>query len=165
MRPDDTAPDGAVLIPLRARDGSIRAYAIIDGPDADFVNQWCWGMDGKGYARRSEDGKDVYLHRELLGLPRIRDGREGDHRDRNRLNNRRANLRPATHAQNLQNQPGHRGSSSTLRGVCWEQRKSRWRAGVTVNGKWRHLGYFLTEEEAAEAARSGRVRLLPYAVD
>ena len=35
MHPDDTCPDGAVRIPLRARDGSIRAYTVVDAADAE----------------------------------------------------------------------------------------------------------------------------------
>lgn len=69
---------GVAHIPLSARDGSIRAYAIVDATDAHWINQWRWHLD-KGYARRNEwrDGKciAILLHRELLGL-RSGDGLE-----------------------------------------------------------------------------------------
>ena len=168
MYDDVTLPDGAVRIPLRASDGTVRAYAIVDAADAAWVNQWRWSL-GKGYAARSQshDGRRVrvYLHRELLGLPRVTDGRQGDHIDRDKLNCRRVNLRVATHAQNLQNKASYRGSTSRYRGVCWVTSNRRWRATVRVAGKLHRLGEYLREEDAAAAARAARLRLMPYTVE
>jgi hypothetical protein len=31
-------------IPLRARDGSVKAWALIDAADAAWLNQWRWSM-------------------------------------------------------------------------------------------------------------------------
>ena len=157
-----------VRIPLRAKDGSVRAYALIDAADAPFVNQWRWYLTA-GYASRAEGTKrmkrTISLHREILGLV-PGDGFDGDHINRNRLDNRRLNLRRVTRAQGHQNLPAHstRGTSS-YRGVGWHQRLGKWRARVTINGKDHHIGWFTTEAEAAEAARNGRARLMPFAVD
>lgn len=101
-----------VLIPLRARDGAVRAYAIVDAGDADWVNQWRWCLNN-GYvgrrATRQESGSGprrlIYLHRALGGLMHG-DEVEVDHFDLDHLNNRRKNLRIVTHAQNGQNHPG-----------------------------------------------------------
>lgn len=161
MRPDDTAPDGAVLIPLRRRDGSVRAYAIVDAVDAEWVNQWRWHLSTSGYAQRGTNG--YLMHRELLGLSRG-DGLEGDHINRNRLDNRRCNLRAVPKRSQQQNLRAV-GRTSKYRGVHWYTAKRKWRASIVVSGKHRHLGYFDSEEEAAEAARSARARLMPYAVD
>lgn len=169
MRPDDTAPDGAVLIPLRARDGSILAHAVVDAADAEWVNQWRWHLHSRGYAVRSVavngNPRQIFLHRELLGLPRVRDGREVDHVDRDKLNNRRSNLRVVTHAQNVQNFPSHRGSTSGHRGVHWSSRKRKWVAKVRVNREQIFLGHFESEMDAAVAARDARARLLPFSID
>lgn len=162
-------PDGlTALVPIIARNGSIRAYATIDIADADWVGQWRWHYE-KGYAVRSAETEEwrgrVALHREILGLPWRDDGREGDHIDRDRLNNRRSNLRVTTHPQNSQNHPGQPDASSAHRGVTWDRRKQKWRAQVGINGKTVYLGRFESEHEAAEAARAGRKRLMPFAVD
>ena len=168
MRPDDTAPDGAVLIPLRARDGSVRAFAVVDAADAAWANQWRWSLDGDGYAVRSErrNGhcQTIRLNRELLGLKRG-DLRQGDHRDRDRLNNRRSNLRGLPDTKNAQNVSSFHGSASQYRGVYWDKRKRKWRAQVNVDSRTTNLGYFTDEREAAEAACAARGRLLPYAMD
>jgi hypothetical protein len=55
------------------------------------------------------------LHRFLLGItdPNI----QVDHKDRNRLNNQKENLRVATSAENARNRKGNSGSSSNYKGV------------------------------------------------
>lgn len=160
--------DGTARVPLRARDGSIKAYALIDAADADLVNQWRWYLARDGYATRVHwnDGAPICfrLHRELLGLSHG-DEREGDHINRDRLDCRRSNLRALPRRANSQNQPSFSGSTSKYRGVHWSKSYRKWAAVVVANGEQHRLGYFGSEEEAAEVARAGRARLLPYAVD
>lgn len=167
MRPQDTTPTGVVRIPLRARDGAVRDYAIVDAADAEWVNQWRWHLSTSGHAARtaSVNGKKVmrFLHRELLALAKG-DGREGDHINRDRLDNRRCNLRVITHAGNAQNL-SPKGNTSKYRGVHWYARTRKWRACVSAGGKTRVLGQFDTEEEAAKVALAARRELLPFAVD
>lgn len=155
-------------IPLCARDGTVRTYAIIDAADAEWAGQWRWHSD-HGYAARGERAGGrrtvVYLHRELLGLPRIKDDRQGDHKDLDTLNCCRSNLRILTNAENRQNLASFRGSSSSYRGVFWNRKDRRWIAAVKVGGQRVYLGSFTDELEAAEAARAARTRLMPYAID
>lgn len=169
MQIDDTAPDGAVLIPLYRRSKGIVGYVLVDGADADFVNQWRWRLHIGGYAVRSiktdRGWREVLLHRELLGLPRVSDGREGDHQDRNRLNCRRRNLRAIPHVSNPQNVSSHRDSTSRHRGVSWDRSREKWTVRVLANGKYHYFGRFSDEAEAAEVARAARTRLMPYALE
>lgn len=163
-------PDGLTVdIPLRRRDGSVRGYARVDAADAEWVNRWYWHLDGDGYARRNEtraDGRQdtILLHRALLGLVKG-DGLDGDHRDRDRLNDTRGNLRIIPKAGNAQNCPSLRGAASSYRGVYWKKEHGKWAAQVRANGKYKHVGYFTSELEAAEAARAARAQLMPYALD
>ena len=48
-----------VLIPLRARDGGVRAFAIVDAADADFVDQWRWRLNANGYASFQEGNSGI----------------------------------------------------------------------------------------------------------
>lgn len=165
MHPEDTT----ARIPLRARDGSIRAYALVDAADAEWANQWRWSL-GKGYALRigcaGGSRQTILLHRELLGLS-PGDGLEGDHINRDRLDCRRANLRvvPKKGQPNHQNVSSHRGATSRHRGVSWDKRNGKWFVKVWAGGKHHYLGLFADEEEAAQVARDARLRLMPYAVD
>lgn len=169
MRLDDTAPDGAVLIPLRARDGAVRAYAIVDAEDADFVNQWRWSLGSNGYVHRGTCRaggvqRTYRLHREIMGLV-PGDGLEVDHINRNRLDNRRSNLRVATRMMNAQNTSGQRKSTSPHRGVHWAKHIGKWVANIKIDGRVRNLGCFEDELEAARVARQARLAAFPYAVD
>ena len=41
------------------------------------------------------------------------------------------------------------GSSSRYTGVCWDSRMNKWKAGIKIDIKQTHLGYFTDEDEAA----------------
>jgi hypothetical protein len=41
--------------------------------------------------------------------------------------------------------------SSKYKGVSWENKSSKWKSQIQINGKKKHLGFFKTEEEAHEA--------------
>jgi HNH endonuclease len=141
---------GSVDIPICDRDGRLLAVAIIDDIDAEHAKHQ-WRLDTKGYARRSVRDRGVYLHREILGLV-PGDGLISDHINGDRLDNRRANLRAATPAQNAQNRSSYRDSTSRYRGVYWEPRTRKWQARAKVNGRTMSLGCFVDEDEAAAVA-------------
>jgi bifunctional DNA-binding transcriptional regulator/antitoxin component of YhaV-PrlF toxin-antitoxin module len=149
----------------------IRGYALVDAADADWANQWKWYLGCHNGVVRNRDASDdidtpktPHLHRELLGLKQG-DKVEVDHINRNRLDNRRANLRIVPKGSQPQNVPSMPGSISKYRGVTFKRATGKWVAQIRADGKQRHLGTFITEEEAAAVAREARLRLLPYAVD
>ncbi|MDA8189592.1 MAG: HNH endonuclease [Dehalococcoidales bacterium] len=111
-----------------------------------------------GYAFLMRRNKAVYLHRVVLErvLGRaLMPGEVADHINRDRLDNRRENLRAATPSQSLANRAKRAGLSSRFLGVNYITRGSgrtkRWRAYVTKNGEQVSAGYFSTEIEAARA--------------
>jgi hypothetical protein len=155
-------------IPLRARDGSIRAYALVDAADADFVNQWTWCLSRDGYATRNlhqgeVGGTQIRLHRVLLGLE-YGDPRKGDHKDLDRLNNRRSNLRIVTQKANSQNRGGHPNSTSDHRGVGWDRSRGKWMAYLKIDRRFVNLGRFDSEIEAAGMALTGRLEYMEGAL-
>lgn len=160
--------EDTVRIPLRARDGSIRAHVTIDAADAPILREYVWCMDCRGYAVANTviNGRRtmIYMHRKILGLT-PGDGMKADHINRDRLDNRRANLRPVPASGNAQNVSSQRGSSSAYRGVHWDRCTRKWVAQVNMQGKSVSLGYFADEQEAAAVALNARRRLMPYAVD
>jgi hypothetical protein len=70
-----------------------------------------------------------------------------DHRDGNRLNNQRSNLRACTHSQNGCNRAKLRATASQYKGV--RLLEGKWAAEIRLDGKRAYLGRFLTEEDAA----------------
>lgn len=83
------------------------------------------------------------MHHVILGKPR--DKMVVDHINGNSLDNRRENLRFATHAQNSQNVAKRKDSASKYIGVTFHQRCQKWRM---QNGNYRKICE--TEEEAAK---------------
>lgn len=154
LPPESTA---GIAIPLHLRDGSIAAYSYVDAEDADFsLLRWCLH---NGYAAHyaSLHGRQrmSLLHRDILermiGILPV--GCETDHRDRNRLNNRRDNLRPATHAQNAHNRAAFKltQGSSQYKGVHWADDRACWVASISSNTKQVHIGRYGREIDAAIA--------------
>jgi AP2 domain len=122
--------------------------AIVDVVDLPLVGgvKWHAAVRERGvvYAASTVG----YMHRVILGL---RPGDPGpDHIDRNGLNNRRANLRPADVSHNNANTRPRPGTSR-FKGVSWDAQRGRWMAKVCVGGHQRALGRFDDEEEAARA--------------
>jgi len=71
-----------------------------------------------------------------------------DHADRDRANNRIANLREATPAQNQANMSLHRDNRLGVKGVSMHG--ERYRAQIYVKGRRIHLGCFESAAEARE---------------
>lgn len=130
------------------------AHVILyDDEDVDFILSHTWSLSKKDiglYAHRKCRGKTLYLSRELLGVddPKLL----VDHKNHNTLDNRKENLRVCNKRKNSENQsPQRRETSSLYKGVNFFKRVKRWRAYIKVNQKQIHLGYYLTEIEAAQA--------------
>jgi hypothetical protein len=161
----------ACRIPLRRKDGSVRAYALVDPDVFARLGHLRWCLSSKGYVHRhapkGQYPRKIWLHREVLCLgPRKSDPREGDHRYGDKLDNRRENLRIVTTAENAQNRvrqdPRNR---SGYRGVSWHTRRQRWVAQVRVGGRVRQLGVFTDPEEAGRAAATFRAESMPFSAE
>lgn len=75
-----------------------------------------------------------------------------DHINLNRSDNRIANLREATNAENGQNRTASKRNTSGFPGVSWCKSSRKWRAQIRVAGRSRiALGYFMRAEDAAAA--------------
>lgn len=75
---------------------------------------------------------------------------EIDHINRNPADNRIANLRIASHHENMQARVEYRTPKSGYRGVH-KVMSGRYQAQISVGGKKRHLGIFDTKDEAYAA--------------
>ena len=120
----------------------------IDEQDLPLVRAHKWRVSDTGYAVRFVriDGrlKTIRLHRIIAATPA---GMFTDHRNHDRLDNRRANLRVVTPKENSSNYKG-------ARGYCYLKKLKKWE----VRYRSKLYGRYATEEEAARAyqlARSG----------
>jgi hypothetical protein len=144
-------------VPIRNKDGVI-AHALIDDEDLLLVTRYSWVLDHKGYAVTP---RGLRMARLIMDLPK-RDPCQVDHRNRVKLDNQRSNLRLATSAQNAQNRPPRRGSSSRHRGVGWYPKYGKWRARAMLDGRSYLLGYFDDEQTAAQVVQAWRAEHMPF---
>ena len=71
-----------------------------------------------------------------------------DHINGIRDDNRWANLRPVSHAENGRNQRIPSNNTSGVRGVCWHKETKKWRATIRVDDKFKYLGVFSEKSDA-----------------
>lgn len=81
-----------------------------------------------------------------------------DHIDSNKLNNNISNLREVTCSQNGMNRKSNKNSSSKYKGVCWHKQTQKWCTHIAINGKDKHIGYFISETEAALAYNDAAIK-------
>lgn len=145
-------------IPLRNQHGELVAEALVDDADVEAVSAWTWSLHPGGYATHA--GR-LLMHRVILGLE-PGDPTQGDHINRDRLDNRRANLRRCTRAEQPQNMRA-KGGSSQYRGVSFCKQTGRWCAQVSMNHRHVNLGRYDDEVEAARVAEAYRREHMPLA--
>lgn len=134
------------------------AYALVDDADYEFLKQWCWQINWKGYAVRSVylgkvDGlhkkATVFMHRILTAAP---PELQVDHINCNTLDNQKSNLRLCTNGQNKSNGVSYKNSTSKYRGVSYHKTsKKKWLAQIQKDKKKLIIGFFEKEEDAAMA--------------
>ena len=133
-----------------------RRYALVDDEDYEWLNQWKWFLNGDGYAARTDNLNHIQIrmHRLINQTP---EGFDTDHKNRHRLDNRRSNLRTATHSQNMRNIGLFKHNTSGHAGVSWYKQQNSWRAYIQVNSKYIRLGYFKNLSEAIRARKEAEI--------
>lgn len=132
--------------------------------DYDYLSQFDWKISSGQYAGYPEAkilGRLMQMHY----IVALRMGMLGvnvviDHKDRNRTNACRENLRPANGWQNHSNCK-RRANSTGYTGVYYstDARRAKWGAKIWHKGKGIGLGHFNTAEEAAKAYDAAAIRL------
>lgn len=129
-------------------------YTVVDEEDYDRISKHKWYFDSSnGYARNGGLG---YLHRFILQPPK---GKYVDHKDKDKLNNRRSNLRVCTNAENIRNSSVRVNNTSGATGVWWRSDRNRWVAEIKLDYKKITIGRYKTKEEAVEARRQKEIEL------
>ena len=132
-----------------------RGYvALVDAADYPRVvaaGRWNVRPHGKTvYAQHGivlPDGRrsTQQMHQFITGAVGI------DHRNGDGLDNRRANLRITTQAQNCANTRIRSNNKSGFKGVSWRADSSAWVAQIKRGEKSHYLGLFSDREDAARA--------------
>lgn len=141
---------------------SKKEYSYVDGEDFDWINEWKWSLHNHGYARRQdkESKKWVLLHRQIaLKYHIVTINQNVDHISRNKLDNRKCNLRPATASENAWNSKIPKNNTSGYKSIYKSGNSSGgWVASIMINKKQIYLGYFKTKKEAAIAYYNASIK-------
>src|ERR1039458_7612826 len=99
-------------------------FALVDDEDFEYLNQFKWCYDGKGYAVRRKPGPGsrnygfIWMHRVVNNTL---EGMDTDHINRDKLDNRRSNLRTASRTLNNHNRLPAINNVSGIRGVSFNK--------------------------------------------
>lgn len=140
------------LVPLTGENGKGK-FAMVDDEDYGRVSKLKWHSNN-GYPAHSFKGGQVYLHNFVLGREQKRITIQGytvqpDHRNRNKLDNRRRNLR--TGSFNNANKGLIKTNTSGFKGVYWNRLNQKWIAIVQPKTGPVYLGSFDSLIDAAKA--------------
>jgi len=123
------------------------AQILVDKKDLKGIDLSSLSISSNGYALL---GGKKYLHRIIMCAP---EGMEVDHKNLNKLDNRRQNLRICSHSGNMMNRVKQNNNTSGYKGVCADKRRKKkpYKARITANKKTFCLGGFKKPDEAGAA--------------
>ena len=96
-------------------------FTLVDDEDYEGLTRNKWCCSKSGYATCKKNNKTVYMHKVIMGNPTL----SVDHINGNKLDNRKSNLRLATHSNNTKNRSKNKTSNSKYKGVGFEKRKKQ----------------------------------------
>jgi hypothetical protein len=135
--------------------------ALVSVRDYGFVSKFKWSSVKKGrntYAQCNLGGllpqrqtHTVGMHRMIAWLCGLDKRRRIDHINQNGLDNRRQNLRLATHRQNLCNRGATIASQTGCKGISWHTPTGKFHVRIRHKYKQHYIGLFPTLTEAKKA--------------
>lgn len=128
-------------------------YMLCDIEDWERLKGHYWYLGDTGYAM-CETMKTGVLRFHKLATGTTADVII-DHINRNKLDNRKSNLRIATYSVNAINRGLQSNNTTGYAGVHFNKKNQNWNARVKVKGKVICLGTFPTKEEAIAARLAG----------
>jgi hypothetical protein len=135
-------------------------FALVDNEDFEYLNQWKWHLSEGGYAKRSQHirlginkykSKIIRMHRLINNTP---EGMFTDHINRNKLDNRRSNLRTVNKSQNAFNSDVRTNNKSGYKGVHFDTWSNQWRAEIKINYHKITLGRYSRMKDAIIARKT-----------
>ena len=127
-----------------------------DLEDYDKIKDYCWSecVDTNGYHYVCTWDSNL---EKIVKIQHLIAGKNYDHINRNPLDNRKSNLRIATHSENMKNRKKFKNNTSGITGVYFNKNKSKWEAHISNNGKVTYLGSFNNKDEAINARLSAEL--------
>jgi len=146
--------------------GKLFKHTIVDDEDFEYLNQWKWTLSPQGYAVRrihtrlgigEYAGEIIFMHRLTMDCPK---NKNIDHKNGNKVDNRKDNLRLCNQSQNGANSKIRINNTTGYKGVKIDKRQPGrpYIAEITVNRKVIYLGGHSTKEEAATSYNRAAIK-------
>lgn len=147
------------VVKIYGEDGS---FFIVDREDYDYVKNWFWRKDQKGYWITNSKKEDVEIYnKKMLRVHQLIAARKygeyntkilfPDHLSRDKSDNRRCNLILKSNMDNMKNRSISKANTSGKTGVCFAKSKGLWTAFITINYETIYLGDYQQYEDAVKA--------------
>jgi len=122
--------------------------AIIDIDDIEYVSKYKWYLQKSGrYAiAHIGGGLSILLHKFITNTNK---DIIVDHRNCNKLDCRRSNLRIADKSKNSQNREAPSNNTSGFTGVTWNKNRNKWYTSITLDKERIYLGCYSKLQDAA----------------
>ena len=120
-------------------------HFLVSNEDYEAVKEHCWHEAATGYVVAKINGSLVTLHNFILNFPK----ETVDHINRNRLDNRRTNLRTVTQQQNTMNRSIQGNNKSGVAGVYFDKSRGKWVGSLSLGDK-KYFKRFANKGDAIE---------------
>lgn len=119
-----------------------------DLEDYDLIKEYYWVINENGYLSTNNNKRENDKRRKIKMHQLIMKDSNIDHINRNKLDNRKINLRVCSIIENNRNKGMSKNNTSGIIGVSWDKENNKWVAQITVSGKNKKLGRFKEKEHA-----------------
>lgn len=143
-----------IEIKIKTKNKLIRVV-LINEIDFNLIKKHKWHIGNKGYAMTRHNNKLVLMHRMIM---KPKDKEDIDHRNRNRLDNRRENLRIATKIINARNTKIRSDNKSGTVGVWYNKFRNKWSSYITVDKNRIILGRFKNKQDAIKVRKEAELK-------
>lgn len=129
----------------------------IDTEDFEKCKKYTWCVSKTGYAVANIKGKVTKMHRYILDERNPK--KIIDHINRNKLDNRKENLRYCTQKENSRNTSKSKNNRTGFIGISFTCGKGKkYRVRIMVDGKEINLGRYNDIDEAIKARKEGELK-------
>jgi hypothetical protein len=126
---------------LYALDQEEKARAIIDIEDIEKIKNYKWNLGSNGYPMCTVLQK--CMHTLILNL---NDNQIPDHINRNKLDNRKKNLRIADTSKNSMNSDLRSNNTSGVTGISWDSTNNKWASDLKINNLRLHKRFIFIND-------------------
>ncbi|HBD95259.1 MAG TPA: hypothetical protein DC057_13920 [Spirochaetia bacterium] len=136
---------------LYNKNNIVIAKTLIDIEDVDKTIKFKWGF-ANGYVINVKN--KMFMHGFIMNFSPNKKN-VIDHINRNRLDNRKKNLRIGNYQINAINKGKQSNNTSGFPGVSWDKYHNKYEAHIKLNGRKKFLGYFDLLDDAIARRKQG----------